>query len=209
MDCPKCGHRQDDTIKCESCGVYFEKVSSPPGVPVPRRARQARATPEKSGFGAGALVLTALLTAGTVVHFMRGSAPAPSPAVAAPSLAVVAGARPDLASRPAGALVGAEPSARAPGPLHSSIESARRGTVLVKSSWGLGSGFIIDADCHVITNRHVVETDGARVASQVVQDPDTQARLYAARQELQAALYNAHRYRDALALQQGTNLEQL
>jgi len=34
----------------------------------------------------------------------------------------------------------------------------------------LGSGFIIDQDCHVITNRHVVETDGARVANTVVRE---------------------------------------
>src|SRR5260370_4613383 len=25
MDCPKCGHQQRDDLRCESCGIYFEK----------------------------------------------------------------------------------------------------------------------------------------------------------------------------------------
>ena len=25
MDCPKCGHKQRDEVRCESCGIYFEK----------------------------------------------------------------------------------------------------------------------------------------------------------------------------------------
>src|ERR1700724_3113927 len=25
MDCPKCGHNQLDEVRCESCGIYFEK----------------------------------------------------------------------------------------------------------------------------------------------------------------------------------------
>ena len=25
MKCPKCGHEQDNTFECESCGIVFEK----------------------------------------------------------------------------------------------------------------------------------------------------------------------------------------
>jgi len=73
----------------------------------------------------------------------------------------------------------------------------------------MGSGFIIDDNCHVITNRHVVETDGARVANNVVQDPQVQARIAIAEQQLQASIYKEQRLRRALASQPGTNLEQL
>ncbi len=55
------------------------------------------------------------------------------------------------------------------------LEAARSATVLIKTGWSIGSGFIIDANCHVITNRHVVETDGARgklpIPSRKIQGP--------------------------------------
>jgi S1-C subfamily serine protease len=73
----------------------------------------------------------------------------------------------------------------------------------------LGSGFIIDQDCHVITNRHVVETDGARVATNVARDPDVQARMVATAQQLQAAIAREQQLRRQLATEPGTNLEQL
>lgn len=39
-----------------------------------------------------------------------------------------------------------------------SIEAARNATVFINTTWGtLGSGFIVDQDCSVITNRHVIE----------------------------------------------------
>ena len=46
------------------------------------------------------------------------------------------------------------------------LEAARDATVIIETSWGMGSGFIIDEQCHVVTNRHVVETDGDRVADE-------------------------------------------
>ena len=208
MDCRKCGHKQDDTVKCESCGVYFEKIRSLPSSPVAKRAKVDRAAPEPSGFGAGALAVTALVTAGLVVHFMHGRNPPlrPLPTV---QPAAVTGLPPSTPPQPADAIAGpAQPLGR-PSVPQNAIAVARSSTVLIQTGWGLGSGFIIDGDCHVITNRHVVETDGARVANQVVQDPDTQARLFAAQQQLRAAIYNAQRYRDSLALQIGKNLEHM
>jgi S1-C subfamily serine protease len=156
----------------------------------------------------GALVITALVTAALAVHFMRGRAAPPPPATVARSAEISA-----LASRTpeesADVIAGRALPLAGMHPQHSSIEAARGATVLIKTGWGLGSGFIIDVDCHVITNRHVVETDGTRVANQVVQDPDTQARIFAAQQQLQASIYNAQRYRSYLVQQQGTNLEQI
>lgn len=89
------------------------------------------------------------------------------------------------------------------------IEAARNATVFIKTSWGLGSGFIVDAGCHVITNRHVVESDGKRVANEVIGDPAMQGKMDQARQRLQVAIYQAQQYRRAIANKPGTNLEQV
>jgi len=94
-------------------------------------------------------------------------------------------------------------------PARNPIEAARNATVFIRTGWGLGSGFIIDQQCHVITNRHVVETDGTRVANSFARDPDTQARMVAAAQQLQAAIVREQQLRRQLATQPGTNLEQL
>jgi S1-C subfamily serine protease len=89
------------------------------------------------------------------------------------------------------------------------IGAARSATVFIRTAWGLGSGFIVDEQCHVITNRHVVETDGARVAASVDRTPEMQNTLAATQQRLISALSAAQLRRRMLLGQPGTNLEQL
>ncbi len=89
------------------------------------------------------------------------------------------------------------------------IGAARSATVFIRTAWGLGSGFIVDEQCHVITNRHVVETDGARVAASVDHTPEMQNALAVTQQRLINAIYAAQLRRRVLAGQPGTNLEQL
>jgi S1-C subfamily serine protease len=93
-------------------------------------------------------------------------------------------------------------------PSGTSLEGARSATVLIKTGWGLGSGFIIDAQCHIITNRHVVETDGNRVANNVLQDPATQQQLALAQQRLMLEINKEEAARRALEGQPGTHLQQ-
>ena len=81
--------------------------------------------------------------------------------------------------------------------------------MFIRTGWGLGSGFIIDEDCHVITNRHVVETDGNRVATNVISNPEIQQRMGVAQQQLQAAIARDQLLRRQLTDRPGTNLEQL
>jgi S1-C subfamily serine protease len=201
MECPKCGHTQDDTVKCGSCGIYFAKFQQQQALHAAPPHSGLR--PEPAGIGLGGIALTALITGAIVFGFMHGrgntpasvSAPPPAARTEAPS------ASPTTAAAPAQL---AESS-----PARNAIEEARNATVFIRTGWGLGSGFIIDAACHVITNRHVVETDGARVASRVAQDPEVRARIAAAQQQLQAALSQAKRARRALVGHAGTSLEQL
>jgi S1-C subfamily serine protease len=209
MICPKCDHEQDDTVKCSACGIYFAKIEPRQTVAEPRPVRP-RAEPAQPGFGVGALAVTAIITAVLVFHFTRKPAP-PTPRSAPPVQPATAVMEPPAGApnltQSAAAAVPAQPAgALSP---RNPIEAARNATVFIRTGWGLGSGFIIDQDCHVITNRHVVETDGARVANNVARDPDVQARMVATAQQLQAAIAREQQLRRELATEPGTNLEQL
>jgi S1-C subfamily serine protease len=155
----------------------------------------------------GGIALTALITGAIVFGFMHGRGNTPA-SVGAPLPAARSGT-PSASPTNAAAPAGLEAQLAESSPTRNAIEEARNATVFIRTGWGLGSGFIIDAACHVITNRHVVETDGARVASRVEQDPEVRARIAAAQQQLQAALNQAKRARRALVGHAGTSLEQL
>ena len=207
MICPKCSHEQDDTVKCAACGIYFAKFQT--AQTVSERPRRARAEPTpQPGFGAGALLITAIFTAAAVFYFMRKPA-APSPSAPLKSAVIVmrpsAGA-PNL-TRSAAAPIAAQ-SAEAPA-ARNPIEAARNATVFIRTGWGLGSGFIIDQDCHVITNRHVVETDGARVANEVQRDPAVQERIETVREQLEDSIAREEQMRRNIAGRPGMNLEQV
>ncbi len=197
MDCPKCGHSQENTVKCEACGVYFAKLA-PAAVP----ARIA-ALPEAAGrgFNVGAVVLAALAAGAVVYYQMRGhSPPAPAaPAAIASAPLQSADAAPDTGAAPAPAALSSM----------SAVEAARGATVFIRTAWGFGSGFIIDADCHGVTNRHVVETDATRVTANVDHNPDIQASIVAQQQRLQSAIYAAQLHRRVIANQPGDNLERM
>jgi S1-C subfamily serine protease len=197
MDCPKCGHRQDDTVKCESCGVYFAKLAAPG----PTSRQLAPSAPESRGFGVGTVALAAVAAAGLVHHLMRQNSPAQIPTAPRPSVAA-----PAPATAP---MVNIAAAAHSDSTGVGAIEAARGATVFIRTAWGLGSGFILDAQCHVITNRHVVETDGARVAASVDRTPEMQNTLAVTQQRLVSAINAAQLRRRILAGQPGTNLEQL
>jgi S1-C subfamily serine protease len=116
--------------------------------------------------------------------------------------------RPGSDGQPAQAAGTQNPGAQNPR-AQNPIEAARNATVFIKTEWGLGSGFIIDDDCHVITNRHVVETEGARVATELAQDPETQQKLADVREELAQTINRAEQIRNALNGRAATNLEQV
>jgi serine protease Do len=214
MECPKCGHNQDGTVKCESCGVYFAKLQQQPPSIIAAQGLPSRTEPKASGIGIGSLVVTALVTAAIVIGWMRMRAPsAPASAPAAANLtqaaAPVSTSSTAAPVEPGPGASGLEAQLARAYPARNALETARNATVFIKTGWGMGSGFIVDEDCHVITNRHVVDTDGARVANNVVQDPDVKNRIALAQQQLETSISNAQRLRRALATQLGTNVEQL
>ena len=198
MECPKCGHTQSDTVKCGSCGVYFAKLA-PPG---PAARPVTAPVPQRGGFSFGTLALAVVVAGGVVYYLMRGAHSERQPAaiiaeVTAPAPAAAVVAAPRGAAAPA---AGADAAVDA-------VEAARRATVFIRTAWGLGSGFIIDADCHVVTNRHVVETDAARVTANVDHNPEIQAGIASTQQRLRNAISAAQLHRQVLTGQPGNNLE--
>jgi S1-C subfamily serine protease len=217
MKCPKCGHAQDGTVTCDRCGVYFAKLQ--PHAPARPPARTpSQEQPERPGIGIGGVVLACLLTATLVYRYTRPAPPAATAATvqaplspaAQPAATATGSVDADEATQPEGTgPTGLEARLAQSFPAHNAVERTRNATVFIKTGWGSGSGFIVDADCHVVTNRHVVETDGERVANSVVQDPDIRARLESAQQQLGVALYQEQRHLRALAGQPGTTVERL
>jgi S1-C subfamily serine protease len=209
MDCPKCGHQQTDTVKCASCGIYFAKFGQQQAWIASRSGAPSHESPD-TGFGWGALALTAIVSTALAWYFLRGRAMAPAAPAAAATGAAQIGAAPQAPSATgpsAHTLRGLEAQLAKTFPARNAIETARNATVFIKTGWGMGSGFIIDADCHVITNRHVVETDGARVANTVVASAEMRARIAVAEQQLRANIVQQLQLRRSLVGQPGTNLQ--
>jgi serine protease Do len=201
MKCPKCAHRQATVIKCEACGLYFVKFMQHQIRRENRRRAAYRAA--TSGFGWGAIVVTAVISTAAVwsianrhnpVAAISFAVPAPAATNAAnfsttmdiKPLAAVATAStyrvpselPAAYVNQTHALRGLEAQLARAFPARNAIETARNATVLIKTSWGTGSGFIIDSQCHVITNRHVIETAGAPSTDAVVDAPELRARVH-------------------------------
>jgi S1-C subfamily serine protease len=211
MQCPKCGHEQQQSDHCTQCGVYFEKLQQQQRLADDARRRtQIFGGDREPRFGLGSVILAASLAAAgmywlthrpTAATTVGGSRAEPDTAV--PS-----------AMDPSESEVGAPPQAPARQPMAMSaaaspLEIARGATVLIKTAFGSGSGFIVDEACHVITNRHVVDTNGARVADTIVQDPDTTARMAAAQQQLQAAIVHEQQLLNALGNEPGMNSDRV
>jgi serine protease Do len=202
MKCPKCAHRQATVIKCEACGLYFVKFMRQQVWLKNQRRAPSRSTARTSGFGWGAIVFAGIISAVWSIPNRHNSASAISSATSAAAatksvnlltetdvkpLAVVATDSTDQApsevpaayvKKPTHALQGLEAQLANAFPARNAIETARNATVLIKTGWGTGSGFIIDANCHVITNRHVV-ADSSRTPGVVVDGPELRAHVNA------------------------------
>ena len=159
------------------------------------------------GFGWGAIALTAIASAIVGSHFTHGGS---TPRVAAPGAQSVASLErtqgvPLSFTQPATetsspappALQGLAAQLARAAPARNAIERARNATVFIQTRFGFGSGFIVDAACHVITSRHVVDSEGG-VTAAAVAPADLRAPM--------PALEEA-KLRESLEGQPGTNRE--
>jgi len=61
--------------------------------------------------------------------------------------------------------------------------------VFIKTGWGaFGSGFLIDAECHGVTNRHVLEFNPDRLFRKYREDPAFRAKVSDVQQELRGEI---------------------
>jgi S1-C subfamily serine protease len=166
MKCPKCGFEQPPSEICPSCGIVFAKyaerqelihdLSSAPLSPEKASAPENRRNPLL-------LVIIAVLAVGlgwwSAKLYFTPSLPASQtrqgPAAAQdPENAAMATAAIPTAEEPSSPPEVS--SAAVSGPTEDPIMAARRATVFVKTPWGSGSGFFVDDQGHIVTNRHVI-----------------------------------------------------
>ena len=216
MNCPKCGQEQHDTIKCGSCGIYFAKFGPDKASRSSRRRAEGRPERHTSGFGWSAIAVTAIVSATFGGHFARGESPArvSAPPVQSPAAMPVAQALPVSFVQPATApsapqeeLQGLAAQVAKAAPARNAIETARNATVFIDTGWGFGSGLIIDSACHVITNRHVVDSESPRATVTAVAPAGLRTSMSADEQPLRTRIEEQIQLRHALVGQPGTNLQ--
>jgi serine protease Do len=210
MDCPKCGHKQLDEVHCESCGIYFEKYrrrqtkrqSADSGLKNPRRPLESGARNTIKIV----LVTSAVIGLGLFAYTKVSTSTKKNPPVAtAPPqrapLPVPSGKPASTAteeSRPQ--LTGLAAQLAKSNPPGNIIETARNATVFIKTGWGaFGSGFLVDAECHGVTNRHVLEFNPDRLFRKYREDPTFRAKVSDAQEELRGEI-------DRLRLRQTENV---
>ena len=217
MNCPKCRQDQRDAVRCGSCGIYFTKFL------LRKRARARRRVKSlvhrhPAGFGWGAIAVTALASATFGGHFARGNSPARITAARTETVAALepvqavplSFTQPVTEASPQApqALQGLAAQLARAAPARNAIELARNATVFIQTRAGFGSGFIIDAACHVITSRHVVDSEGAGVMTAAVAPADLRASMPTVDEaQLRARIEQQIQLRDSLEGQPGTNLQ--
>lgn len=191
MDCPKCGHTQADKTQCEACGIYFAKLQRPPAAQSSQSSIPIR---QEAGEGLAGLLTPKWIALALVVIvggvYLLSSDETQRPATAptnsisdsAPTSESEANSSSERAS-----LEGIAAQLAQAYPPRNPIETARNATVFIKTEWGSqGSGFLIDAECRGITNRHVVELDADEATRSVQEHPEFQVELAKAQAELRA-----------------------
>ena len=174
MQCPKCGHQQAGVSECEECGIIFAKFRERQESLLSAQKKTSaqenqKASAQSSGWvmPAGVILGLALGLGGYWLGTHKGEQ-----AAVVRDEQVVPAAEPSEARAVASASrAKVSPSSKGSGgsvlakqldekfPANNSIEAARNATVYIKSPWGSGSGFFVDNEGHVVTNKHVVEPE--------------------------------------------------
>lgn len=183
MQCPKCGHQQVDEVKCESCGIYFEKFHQ-------QRTRTTIVTtpinePNSTGFFSARVALILVVFIGVVVYWYRTSHEQAPAVLTNSNDKAQANRNADGAANEEKVFGTAEQLAKTHPP-RNPIETARNATVFIKTEWGSqGSGFIVNANCDVITNRHVVEMDPDKISKAIQGQPEFRLKVAEAKMKME------------------------
>ena len=191
MICPKCGNEQEQSDQCQACGIYIEKYRKAQQEKNDRARDVTRKRNESSG-SAKKIIGIIFLGAIALYIFSGGDEPPENTPVT------------DAQSISNGLEAGESVSLRLAEshPPKNAIEKARNATVFIQTEWGtLGSGFIVDKSCRVITNRHVVEFDIEKRIGKLMASRQYQREIAHGQQEIFVEISRLRiKYREALAL---------
>ena len=179
MKCPKCGLEQEQKTDCSNCGInvahYKEMLISNSAQAKKRSsdiaqrvAESRRAQKNNRQLPVGFMVAVAVIV-GAAWLMLSGDSSEPTTAQHS-ATDTSSTAKPDSSTDTSGTAIKTASSNVSPGgaaariaaayPPKNPIERARNATVFIETDWGtLGSGFIVNDKCKVITNRHVVEPE--------------------------------------------------
>lgn len=171
MQCPKCGFTQDASSNCASCGINVgkykkqlearRKESAERSEKVNARVARARRS-QQSNRSIPWMAISIIIVIGLSAWMLIPNDSDSELAHTTPSVIDVSDSSqfsPSLDSentktRSTGLAARLESSV----PTKNPIERARNATVFIQTAWGtLGSGFMINRECDVITNRHVMD----------------------------------------------------
>jgi serine protease Do len=192
MQCPKCGHTQSGGEECSHCGIFFDKFAR---VQAKKQEIESSVSgntrptkPSSRTHGRWKLAVpclcVALMTLLLYTLFRSGesSAPESSPPPVPQEKARQASeeqAIKGLADQLAKAV-----------PTRNPIEKARNATVFIRSGIGIGSGFFINRECYILTNRHVVQIPAEEKEQMVIERRQLEASIQTMKAEIKAMAEN-------------------
>ncbi len=163
MRCPKCNHEQSSDFECQACGIIFEKYYKlrTEKENLDRTLDDVSSSDKPSGrknfalygiFAVGFAVVCLLL------YFVFGlSQETQTETVKKSYTEPVENTYTEPVTQQT--LTGIAKQLYEANPPKNDIEKARNATVFIETPWGIGSGFFIDNDCNIISNKHVIEFD--------------------------------------------------
>jgi len=172
MKCPKCGHQQDNTFECESCGIVFEKYEQiqarlreqETSKPIQISRRMGSPKSNNSYYtllGVAFGIIAWLVFYRIFLHSDNKAIKNEEFTTSSSGLEKSVTEEQNI-----GGIKIAPDTSRSTGDI---IARAANATVFIETAWGSGSGFFIDSGCKIVTNSHVVHLDSQRVQSMEAQ----------------------------------------
>jgi hypothetical protein len=168
MECPKCGHQQDNTFECESCGIVFEKYeriqarlrSQETSKPLEISRRMGSPKSKNSYFTLLGVAFGVIACLALYRIFLHSD----TKQTKNEDLAKLTSAQEENI-REEQKIGGTKIAPHTSRSTSDYIARAANATVFIETAWGSGSGFFVDSGCKIVTNSHVVHLDSRDVES--------------------------------------------